>query len=56
MYPVWNGNEHLPPKGMTELSVDWLDPETFLLTEPFFYRVGREPGSDPAGRATGTGT
>lgn len=45
LYPVWDGNEHLPPKGMIELSVDSLDCETFLFTEQFFYRVHREPRS-----------
>jgi hypothetical protein len=53
LYPVWNGNEHLPPKGMIEVSVDSLDAETLLFTEQFFYRVVRGP--DLAGRATGTG-
>lgn len=53
LYPVWNGNEHLPPKGTIEVSVDSLDLETLLFTEQFFYRVGRAPRSDPAGRATG---
>lgn len=53
LYPVWDGNEHLPPKGIIEMSVDSLDAETFLFTEQFFYRVVRGP--DPAGRATGTG-
>jgi hypothetical protein len=55
LYPVWNGNEHLPPKGTIEISVDSMKPETFLFTEQFFYRVGREPRSDPAGFTTGTG-
>jgi hypothetical protein len=55
LYPVWNGNEHLPPKWTIEVSVDSLDPETFLFTEQFFYRVGRELSSEHAGRATGTG-
>jgi hypothetical protein len=55
LYPVWNGNENLPPKGTIEVSVDSLDDETFLFTEQFFYSVVREPGLDPAGRTTGTG-
>jgi len=41
LYPVWDGNEHLPPKGQVEVSADALNPETFLFTEQFFYRVGR---------------
>src|SRR3954471_5532203 len=45
LYPVWDGNEHLPPKGVIEVSLDSLDPKPFLVTEQFFYRVGREPRS-----------
>jgi len=37
------------------VSVDLLDAETLLFTEQFFYRVRREPRSDPARRVTGTG-
>ena len=48
LYPVWDGDEHLPPKGIIEVSVDSLDAETLLFTEQFFSRVGREPRSDPA--------
>jgi hypothetical protein len=55
LYPVWDGNEHLPPKGIIEVFVHSLDAETFLFTEQFFYRVVREPGSHPAGRTDGTG-
>jgi hypothetical protein len=39
LYPVWNNNEHLPPKGTVEVSVGSVNPETFLFTEQFFYRV-----------------
>ena len=55
LYPILDGNEHLPPKGIIEVSVDLLDAETLLFTEQFFYRVRREPRSDPARQATGTG-
>lgn len=44
LYPVWDGNEHLPPKGTIDVSLYSLAPETFLFTEQFFYRVGREAG------------
>lgn len=43
LYPVWDGNEHLAPKGTIEMSADWLNPETFLFTEQFLYRVKAEP-------------
>lgn len=39
MYPVWNGEENLPPKGTIEISADALDPRTFFFNERFFYRV-----------------
>ena len=39
MYPVWNGEEHLPPRGTIELRADSLDPRTFFFNERFFYRV-----------------
>jgi hypothetical protein len=55
LYPVWNGNEELPPKGTIEVSVDSVKAETFLFTEQFFYRVAREPRSDSAGPTTATG-
>jgi len=55
LYPVWDGNEHLTPKGAIEWSLESLDPEMLLLTEQFFHRVIREPRSDPMGRATGSG-
>jgi len=48
LYPVWNGNEHLPPKGTIEVSVDTMEPETFVFTEQFFYCVRREPRPEPA--------
>jgi hypothetical protein len=31
-----------------------MKPETFLFTEQFFYRVGREPRSDSAATWTGS--
>lgn len=39
MYPVWYGEEHLPPKGTIELQANALDPRTFFFNERFFYRV-----------------
>lgn len=39
LYPVWNGQEGSPPKGVVNLSLRALNRETFLFTEQFFYRV-----------------
>jgi len=39
MYPVWNGEENLPPKGTLELLADTLNPRTFFFNERFFYHV-----------------
>ena len=39
MYPVWNGEESLAPKGTIELLVDQMDPRRFFFNERFFYRV-----------------
>lgn len=54
LYPLWDGNEHLPPKGTIEVLMDSLKPETFLFTEQFFYRVVQEPSLESARDATGT--
>jgi hypothetical protein len=54
LYPVWNGNEHLPPKGTIELSVASVEAETFVFTEQFFYRVGMSSGSGPVVPTTTT--
>jgi len=40
LYAMWDGNEHVPPKGAIELSVSSLDPETFFFNEQFFCRIG----------------
>ena len=46
MYPVWQGDEGLPPKGTIELAASSLDPQTFFFNERFFYRVRhRAPGA-----------
>jgi hypothetical protein len=39
LYPVGAGDEGRSPKGTVRLSIDAIDPETFLLTEQFLYRV-----------------
>jgi len=41
LYPVGDGAEGRPPKGTVQLSIDAIDPETFLFTEQFLYRVSR---------------
>ena len=44
LYPVWNGDEQLAPKGTIELRAGTLDPDTFFLNERFFYRVLADAG------------
>ena len=44
MYPVWDGEERLPPKGTIELVATQLDPRTFFFNERFFYRVSSAAG------------
>ena len=41
LYPVGDGDEGRPPKGTVELSIDAIEPETFLFTEQFLFRVSR---------------
>jgi len=41
LYPVGAGDEGRSPKGTVQLSIDAIDPETFLFTEQFLYRVRR---------------
>ena len=41
LYPVGAGAEGCPPKGTVQLSIDAVDPETFLFTEQFLYCVSR---------------
>jgi hypothetical protein len=53
LYPVWDGNEHMPPKGTVEVPVNSLDLETFLFTEQFFYRV--KEGDDDKPRLSASG-
>ena len=43
LYPVWDGNEASPPKGTLDVALDTLNPETFVFTEQFFYRVTAGP-------------
>lgn len=37
LYPVWDGDEAQPPKGMVQWSVEQLAPETFFFNEQFLY-------------------
>jgi hypothetical protein len=39
LYPVWNGNELDPPKGEVDCRLAELNPERFLFTEQFLYRI-----------------
>ena len=41
LYPVADGNEHLPPKGRIDIAVNTLAPSSFFLNERFLYRIGR---------------
>ena len=41
LYPVWNGEEALPPIGTVGLSLGPVRAETFVFTERFLYRVSR---------------
>lgn len=41
LYPVWNGEEALPPKGTIAMTFEALTPDTFFFNERFFYRVSR---------------
>ena len=39
VYPVWDGEEGVRPKGTIELQLDALQPETFFFNQGFFYRI-----------------
>ena len=39
LYPVWDGEEGTPPKGVIDLGVGVLQRESFFFNEQFFYRV-----------------
>ena len=39
LYPVWNGEEALPPKGLIRRSLASLTPETFFFIERFIYEL-----------------
>jgi hypothetical protein len=39
LYPVWNGEEALPPKGPVHLSLGSIRAEAFVFIERFFYQV-----------------
>jgi len=41
LYPVWSGNESLPPKERVELTVDSIDSQKFVFTEQFLYCMTR---------------
>jgi hypothetical protein len=42
LYPVWNGEEALPPKGRIRRSLTSLTPETFFFIERFMYELTPE--------------
>jgi hypothetical protein len=39
LYPVWDGEEEIRPKGLINVDVESLNRETVFLNERFFYRV-----------------
>jgi hypothetical protein len=39
LYPVWDGEEALPPKGLIELDLRSLEPEQFFFNERFMHVV-----------------
>jgi hypothetical protein len=39
LYPLWNDEVDVKPKGTIELRADTVDPRTFFFVEGFFYRV-----------------
>ena len=44
LYPVWNGEVDLPPKGSLTIVASTMTAERFFLIERFLYRIGqREP-------------
>jgi hypothetical protein len=43
LYPVWDGEEGLSPKGAIDRDVTTLEPETFFLNERFMLRIYRQP-------------
>lgn len=42
LYPVWDGQEGSPPKGVIKLELGALRRERFFFNEQFFYRVTAE--------------
>jgi hypothetical protein len=42
LYPVWDGEEGKPPKGVITLGLGALNREKFFFNEQFFYRVTAE--------------
>lgn len=42
LYPVWDGEEGKPPKGVINLGLGALNREKFFFNEQFFYRVTAE--------------
>jgi hypothetical protein len=43
LYPVWDGEEGKPPKGVINLGLAALNGERFFFNEQFFYRVTAAP-------------
>jgi hypothetical protein len=43
MYPLWNDEVEVRPKGTIALRVNALDPRTFFFVEGFLYRVHSDP-------------
>ena len=53
MYPVWNGEEALPPKGTIDWRFEELTVEQFFFIERFLYRVHGRQRDAPAPRRRG---
>ena len=43
LYPLWNNEVGMRPKGTIDLRADTLDPRTFFFVEGFLYRVKSDP-------------
>ena len=44
LYPVWDGEEGNPPKGVIRVGLASLNRETFFLNQQFFYGVTADAG------------
>lgn len=47
LYPVWDGDQDLNPKGTISINVSGIDPSHFFFNERFIHIVNAEPGAPP---------